>query len=103
MVAAGHSRWRDPAPHLPGVPHVPITNYLGWLLVALLMSLVLQRSLDDHPPNARGIPIPLYLWTWASSTLALAAFLHLGGAALWGGAAMGLVAVPLILSLKRQL
>ncbi len=35
MVAAGHWRWADPPPALPGVPTVPLTNYPGWLLVAL--------------------------------------------------------------------
>ncbi|MCW2497550.1 carotenoid biosynthesis protein [Jatrophihabitans sp.] len=100
MVAAGHWRWRHPTPHLPGVPNVPLTNYAGWLGVALLMSFGLQTALRAHEPNPRGVPIPLYLWTWASSTLALAAFLHLGGAALWGGVAMGCVAVPLALSLR---
>jgi putative membrane protein len=102
MVSAGHWRWRDRSPHLPGVPAVPLTNYAGWLGVALLMSLGLQLGLRRHEPTARGIPIPLYLWTWASSTLALSAFLDLGGAALWGGVAMGTVAVPLSLSLSLQ-
>ena len=42
-----------------------------------------------------------YVWTWASSTLALAAFLGLPAAALWGGIAMGAVAVPLARTLWR--
>jgi putative membrane protein len=37
----------------------------------------------------------LYLWTYASSVLAHAVFLDLPASAAWGGAAMGLVAVPL--------
>jgi len=102
MVAAGHWRWRYPSPHLPGVPTVPLTNYAGWLGVSLLMSWALQRVLDRRDHSPRGIPIPLYIWTWASSTLALAAFLHLGAAALWGGIGMGTVAVPLLASLRRR-
>ena len=30
MVDAGHWRWSDPSPALPGVPTVPLTNYAGW-------------------------------------------------------------------------
>jgi len=103
MVAAGHWHWRDPSPHLPGVPTVPLTNYAGWLAVSLAMSLALQSVLRRREHSPRGIPIPLYLWTWASSTLALAAFLHLGAAAVWGGVGMGTVAVPLALSLTASL
>lgn len=102
MVAAGHWHWRHPSPHLPGVPDIPLTNYAGWLGVSVVMSLALQLVLDRSDHSARGIPIPLYLWTWASSTLALAAFLDLGAAAAWGGVAMGTVAVPLALSLRRR-
>jgi uncharacterized membrane protein len=101
MVAAGHWHWRDQSPHLPGVANVPLTNYLGWLGVALLMSLALQMALTGREPHDRGVPIPIYLWTWASSTVALAAFLHLGAAALWGGVAMGTVTVPTLIGLRR--
>lgn len=42
-----------------------------------------------------------FLWVYASSVLAHAAFLDLAGSAAWGGAAMGLVAVPLAVRLAR--
>lgn len=113
MVAAGHWHWSSPSPHLPGVPTVPLTDYLGWLVVSVVMSLVLQYALDrtsdpdrtpGHPPHGAPAgddrwPLAFYVWTWASSPLALAAFLHLGAAALWGAVAMGTVAVPLVRSL----
>ncbi len=35
MVDAGHWTWADPSPGLPGVAHVPLTNFAGWLLVAV--------------------------------------------------------------------
>lgn len=100
MVAAGHWRWLDPTPHLPDVPDVPLTNYLGWLAVALVMSYLLQRALAARPDGDDRVAYGLYLWTWASSALALAAFLGLPGAALWGALAMGTVAVPLACSLR---
>ena len=101
MVAAGHWRWAHPAPTLPGVPHVPLTNYAGWACVAVLISALLVRTLPDRPDANDTVPIVLYLWTYASSVLAHAAFFGLPGSALWGGLGMGLVAVPLARSLRR--
>jgi uncharacterized membrane protein len=98
MVAAGHWRWLDPSQHLPGVPSVPLTDYAGWLAVSVVMSFVLQGALRATQGDDRW-PLAFYVWTWASSTLALALFLHLGAAALWGAIAMGTVAVPLARSL----
>ena len=100
MVAAGHWTWADPGAHLPGVASVPLTDYAGWLVVSALMSLALQsvlrrRAADDWWPLA------FYVWTWASSTLALAAFFGLPAAALCGAVAMGAVAVPLARRLWR--
>src|SRR5579875_1673150 len=42
LLAGGAWTWRSPAPHLPGVPTVPLTNYLGWLAVGLLLSSLVQ-------------------------------------------------------------
>jgi putative membrane protein len=97
MVDAGHWRWADPLPSLPGVPTVPLTNYAGWLLVAAVLMLLLPA------PRAAAdtVPYALYLWTYASSVLAHAVFFGLPASALWGGLGMGLVAVPLALALRR--
>ncbi len=102
MVAAGHWHWLDPALHLPGVPTVPLSDYAGWFVVSALMSFALQRILTSSEESDRW-PLAFYIWTWASSTLALAAFLDLRAAALWGFVAMGSVAVPLARSLSRSL
>jgi uncharacterized membrane protein len=102
MVAAGHWRWQFPSPHLPGVDTVPLTNYAGWLLAAAVISTAVQTIVPVTPDADDRVPLGLYLWTWASSVLALAAFLHLGAAALWGGIGMGLVAAPLIRSLTAR-
>lgn len=103
MVAAGHWRWRFPDPHLPGVDAVPLTNYLGWLVVAGVVSAGVQAVLGARDPAAGRPsdrwPYLLFVWTWLSSALALGAFLHLGAAAAWGFAGMGLVAVPFVRSL----
>jgi putative membrane protein len=98
MVDAGHWRWTSVRHALSGAPDVPVSNYVGWLVVAVLMMGVLQllprRVADDRQPAA------LYLWTFASSVLAAAAFFDRPVTALVGGVGMGLVAVPFARSLR---
>jgi putative membrane protein len=101
MVDAGHWQWSHPSPALPGVPAVPLTNYAGWALVALVLMALLDRTVRTGPSTVDIVPYALYLWTYASSVLALAAFFGLSAAALWGGLAMGVVALPLAWSLRR--
>ena len=96
MVSAGYWHWAPGAHTLPGVPTVPVSDYVGWLLVATLISYLLQRALRGTPDADDRIPYALYVWTWASSTLALTAFLGLPAAAAYGGLAMGTVAIPLL-------
>ena len=99
MVEAGHWTWSDVQASLPGSPEVPVSNYLGWVLVGVLMVGALQllprRAADDRVPAA------LFLWTYASSVLAFAVFFGRPVVALVGGIGMGLVAVPYALSLRR--
>jgi uncharacterized membrane protein len=102
MVDAGHWRWADPAPSLPGVPTVPLTNYAGWLLVAAVLMLLLDALLPAPGSADDTVPYALYLWTYASSVLAHAAFLGLPASALWGGLGMGVVAVPLVRALHGR-
>ena len=98
MVEAGHWRFADVEASLPGAPGIPVSNYLGWLLVAWLMLGLLQllgrRDSDDRVPGA------LFLWTWGSSVLANAVFFGRPLVALTGGVVMGLVAVPYARSLR---
>lgn len=98
MVAAGHWRWSNVTHHLPGVDHVPVSNFLGWGLVALLMTAALQR-LPRHDVDDR-VPHGLFLWTFVSSVLANAVFFDRPGVALVGGVVMGTVALPFLRSLR---
>jgi putative membrane protein len=102
MVDAGHWRWVDPSPALPGVPAVPLTNYAGWALVAVVLMAALDRVAPVSASIVDAVPCALYLWTYASSVLAHAAFFGLPASAAWGGLGMGLVAVPLARSLLRR-
>ncbi|GGM38063.1 membrane protein [Micromonospora sonchi] len=104
MVAEGHWVWRNADPALPGLPGIPVSNYLGWLLFAVLVMAALRplagpavatTDARDHPMYA------LYLWTYGSSVLAHAVFLDLPASALWGAAGMAVVAVPLAVTLRR--
>lgn len=94
MVGDGHWRFASRAGALPGAPAIPLSNYAGWLLVALLLLGLLQLlprvDADDRQPVA------LFLWTWVGSVVANAVFLSRPLVALTGGVVMGAVAVPLL-------
>ena len=99
QVGAGHWTWQYRSPHLPGVAAVPLTNYLGWLVVALLLSAAVQACAGDGDDR---VMIGLYLWLYVGWIVALAGFLGLAAAAGWGALGMGLVAVPLALRSVRR-
>jgi uncharacterized membrane protein len=106
MVDAGHWVWAHPAPGLPGVADVPLTNFAGWLLVAALMVLPLHRGLPPAPSptelDQRAGPAPLlYLWIYGSSVWAHAAFFDRPSVSLVAGILMGLAAVPFAVVLWR--
>jgi putative membrane protein len=48
MVAAGHWVWAHPAPSLPGIPGVPLTNFAGWLAVSVLLMALLAAARPDN-------------------------------------------------------
>jgi uncharacterized membrane protein len=105
MVAAGYWRWTEPiGAGLPGVPDVPVRNFLAWLGVALAMMAALAAIGGRRLGEIDRADTPLlgfYLWTYYSGVLAHAVFLGLPGSALWGGLGMGVVAVPLTVRTRR--
>jgi uncharacterized membrane protein len=104
MVAEGYWTWRDPTPALPGVPGVPIGNYVGWLGFALVLMAALSaaggRAVAETVAGDRPL-LALWFWTYASSVLASAVFLGLPASAVWGGVLMGAVVLPLAVRLRR--
>jgi putative membrane protein len=93
MVADGRWTWSDPTPALPGVPDVPLTNYLGWLLVALVMMALLVWLL----PRDRGdekVPAVLLAWTYVGSIVGNVFWFGQPSIAVAGGIAMGLLVLP---------
>lgn len=100
MVRDGHWHWADPSPSFPGIDSVPITNYLGWLLVATLMMAVLQRLPTAEASQAQ--PATLLFWTYLGSIAGNLFWFGTAGVALAGGVAMGLLTVPYGWSLWRR-
>ncbi|MGL5858679.1 MAG: carotenoid biosynthesis protein [Angustibacter sp.] len=111
MVAAGNWRFDDPTPALPGVPGIPLTNYAGWLVVALLMITVLHIALPDRRVDVDtagaddpgdGVPLVLLTWTWLGSTIGNAVFFDRPAVAAWGGLLMGSLVVPWVICSSRR-
>lgn len=105
MVADHRWRWTGTGPALPGVPAVPLSNYAGWLLVALVLCAALYRwdrtlGAPRPPPPRDGLPLALFCWTWLGSALAHALFLDLPVSAGYGLVGMGLIGVPLLVVLR---
>ncbi len=109
MVEAGHWTWADPSPALPGIPGIPLTNYAGWVLVALVIQALLHAAVPrgvrpGAPAGAAvgaGAPALLLGWTWLGSALAGVAFFGRPWAGLWVFVVMGLVAAPALLRVLR--
>jgi putative membrane protein len=99
MVAERYWVWHDPRPALPGVPDIPVSNYVGWFVVAVALMGLLAAVPQARRPGPDAPMYALYLWTYASGVLAHAVFLGLPASAVWGGIGMGLVAVPLAVRL----
>jgi putative membrane protein len=105
MVAEDYWLWRSPEPALPGVPGIPIGNYLGWVGFALVLMTALSWALGragTEPAPDDAPMIALWLWTYASSVLAHAVFLDLPASAAWGGVVMGAAVLPLVVKLRRS-
>ena len=101
MVSAHHWSWQLPAAHLPGIDDVPLSNFGGWLLVALVLMAVLVPAAGHEPAHDDGPAVALWTWTWLSSTVANLLFFHRPAVAAWGFLAMGLLGIPLAVALRR--
>jgi putative membrane protein len=92
MVGQGFWTWQDTGWALPGIPGIPMQNFLGWFLAAM----VLMGLLDRLPRKVATDTVPQSLLTWvfASNVLANLVFFGRPGVALWGGVCMGVVVIP---------
>ncbi|MFI6165770.1 carotenoid biosynthesis protein [Nocardia sp. NPDC051052] len=117
MVADGQWTWCDTGSGLPGLAAIPVTNYLGWCTVALLMGALLtllDRAVPasaglDNPSNPSAgldttvsdsgsvaVPVAVFLWTWLGSALAHAVFLGLPVSACYGGIGLAILGLPML-------
>lgn len=95
MVAAGHWSWHDPTPALPGVPGIPLSNYAGWLIVAVAITSTLDRALPEPDDvRAEAVPATLLAWTWLGSALGNLVFFDRPAVAGYGVLAMGVTTLP---------
>jgi putative membrane protein len=69
----------------------------------MMSALGLTAGPAAHRPSSflDGPMYAMYLWTYVGSVLAHAVFLGLPASAAWGGVAMGTVAIPLALRVRR--
>ncbi|HEY6794485.1 MAG TPA: carotenoid biosynthesis protein [Kineosporiaceae bacterium] len=105
MVAEGNWTWAHPAPALPGVPDVPVTNAVGWLLFATVITFLLDRALPDMTGPRRGdhqVPALLLGWTWLGSALGNLVFFDRPAVAAYGGVTMGATVLPYLWSVAVQ-
>lgn len=101
MVGEGYWVWHAAEHTLPGIPGIPVGNFLGWLAVSTLFMALL--SLLPRVESPTGLPAFLLSWVYFSNVFANAVFWGRPGVALWGGVLMGLVIVPWWLSLRRPI
>lgn len=93
MTAEGYWTFTKPGTTtLPHVASVPLSNFAGWYLVSFAMMLLLDRLPRRTAPE--GQPALLFLWTYVSSVFANLVFFDRPWVALYGGIAMGAVALP---------
>jgi uncharacterized membrane protein len=97
MTAEGYWRFTHPSPVLAHIPGVPVVNYVGWFLTALVMMVLIDQLPRRVVPD--GQPAVLFFWTYVSSVVGNAMFFHRPWVAVYGGIAMGLVALPYAWSL----
>lgn len=95
LVADGRWRWADPTPSLPGVDGVPLTNYVGWLLVGTALMGLLSLALPTGRAS-EALPAALLVWTYAGSVLGNLVWFGTDAVALAGGVTMGAVVVPYV-------
>lgn len=92
MVAEGYWTWEPGGVELPGIPGIPVSNFIGWLIVALVLMAVL--NLLPRIASDDTLPTVMLTWVYLSNVMAAAVFFGRPGVAIWGGIAMGLVIVP---------
>ncbi|SNS07103.1 putative membrane protein [Geodermatophilus saharensis] len=106
LVQAGYWTWAHPAPGLPGIDTVPLTNLAGWLLAGLVLMALLEvavaRTAVPGGPPVTAAPLLVIAWMVPGGALAHALWLDLPGSAAWGAALSAGVLAVLALQARRR-
>jgi putative membrane protein len=99
-VSEGHWSFADPTPALPGVPGIPLTNFAGWVIAALVVMILVEALAGPAPaaPELWSVPVALLLWVYCSNVLANAVFFGRPAVAVIGGIGMG---IPMAVVVRR--
>jgi uncharacterized membrane protein len=100
MVGEGYWLWERTEPALPGIPGIPLQNYLGWFLGSLLLMWAVNRL--PRQDVDLGVPLLLYGWMWIGGIIANAIFLDRPTVALVGGIGMAVLGLPSVLARWRR-
>jgi putative membrane protein len=85
LVQAGYWTWTHPAPGLPGIDTVPLTNLAGWLLAGAVLMTALDLLVAGRPATLPDhAPLVALAWMVLGGALAHAVWLDLPGSAAWG-------------------
>lgn len=106
MVAAGNWVWHNPEPALLGVPGIPLTNYLGWWCVGVVMMVIFERAIARYSQKTSEEKVApmetIFLWTWIGSVIANLTFWSSPSVAVVGGIMMSTIAVPMLVAVKNR-
>ncbi len=102
MVRTGYWVWARHGEYLG----IPLENYAGWFVTALLVFALFFRFFPPQPPLRTDwfgvLPVAAYVWTWFGSSLVNLFWWGQPAVALAGFVCMGVFAVPVVLRLLKR-
>jgi uncharacterized membrane protein len=88
----GYLHWINPSPTLPGIPGIPAQNFVGCLLVGVVMLLLLD--LLPATPTRDAVPRLMFGWRYVGDIVGAAAVLDQRALAVFSAVIGGALAVP---------
>jgi len=90
MTVSGFWVWNTLSPDLPGIPGIPLTNYLGWFLSGTAMSFIILWFIKNIAIE-RFLAQAVVLWTIVGGFILHAIFWGNLSVGLWGLLSLGLL------------